>query len=361
MTLGSVETGGLGGYSLWWIGPAGALLGAGATATLIGWLRHRSILDVPNERSTHRQAVPRGGGVAVALAALAVLAASDGLHHSTAGLPVAALVVAGFGAGAIGLADDLARGLPVALRLAALVVVAATAAGLAVEVAGLGAWTVPAAVAAVVWIVGYTNTFNFMDGINGIAAAQAAIAGVALGLIAAARHLPGLETAAFALAAAAVGFAPFNFPKARIFLGDAGSYFAGAWLAVLVVAALIDRVPPEAAGAPLVVFSADAGVTLARRISRHEPWHRPHRQHVYQRLVDGGWSQTAATATVAALVAGCSALGAVSLDRGGLALRCGADVAIAALVAGYLFLPRLAGVAAIPAPLGAAAGGAGRP
>jgi UDP-N-acetylmuramyl pentapeptide phosphotransferase/UDP-N-acetylglucosamine-1-phosphate transferase len=141
-----------------------------------------------------------------------------------------------------------------------------------------------------------------------------------------------------ALVAGAVGFAPFNFPTAKVFLGDVGSYFAGAWIAGLVVVTLRLGVPPEAAVAPVALYAADTGATLFGRVRRGERWYTAHRLHAYQRLVDLGWSHSATTGFVFALIALCSTLGLISLTAA-LQWRIAADIGIAIVVATYLVSP----------------------
>lgn len=320
-------------------GATSAAVAAVGTVVVTGLLRRRSILDVPNDRSSHRVAVPRGGGAAVALAAVAGTAAGAG---RVAALPVAALVVAGIGAGAVGLADDLAGGIAVPARLAGLAVVAGAAGAL---VGATAPWS-PVAGAlggavAMVWIAGFTNATNFMDGIDGLVAGQAVVAGAALSLAGAHVHDGTVEVGGVVVAAAALGFAPSNFPRARVFLGDVGSYFVGSWLAVLAALAVTSTVSPVTALAPLAVIGADAGLTLVRRLARHEPVHLPHRQHAYQRLVDGGWSHPAATGTATATSAACAALGWVALGAP-VAAQVGVAVGVLAIAACYLALPVLA-------------------
>ena len=120
----------------------------------------------------------------------------------------------------------------------------------------------------VVFIVGYVNAFNFMDGINGISAAQTIVAGVFWWALGSGEQLDGLSTGSAIVVGATLAFVPFNFPKARVFLGDVGSYFLGAWLAVLAVMALRADVTPEAVLAPLGIYLADTGATIARRVRR---------------------------------------------------------------------------------------------
>jgi UDP-N-acetylmuramyl pentapeptide phosphotransferase/UDP-N-acetylglucosamine-1-phosphate transferase len=322
-----------------WI--VGAVVSTLGTWALIGVLRRRSILDIPNRRSTHREAIPRGAGLALALGTLVV----EGiLHGRVNGTSTTALIVAGVGASALGLADDITDAVPIFVRLVGQMTLAVVAVIFALNGwhRPTTAWYLAAAVVAVFWTVGFTNAFNFMDGINGIAAGQILVGGVALGLIGQRDHVMTLEVASFALAAGAVGFLPFNFPRARVFLGDVGSYFAGAWMAVLVIIALVARVPPEAAVAPIALFATDAGMTLMRRLIRGRSWRTAHREHVYQRLVDGGWSQVATTGMVSLAIAACSGLGWIVLVAP-VGDRLVADFGIVLLLLGYLFLPRMSG------------------
>ncbi len=242
------------------------------------WLARRyairqSLIDQPGERRSHEVATPRGGGIAIVIAAL-VAACALALHR-----PGDAPLLAAFGVGlvlvaAIGWLDDH-RPLSPWWRL---LVHAAAAALLALAVGDVyhSLWL---GLVAFVAAMTLTNVWNFMDGINGLAASQAAM--VAAGLAAIAGGSWGLL--GVAVAAACVGFLPFNFPKARIFLGDVGSGSIGFCLAALVVVA------GARLGArswvvllPLSVFLVDASLTLLRRLLRGERWWTPHTQHAYQ-------------------------------------------------------------------------------
>jgi UDP-N-acetylmuramyl pentapeptide phosphotransferase/UDP-N-acetylglucosamine-1-phosphate transferase len=317
---------------------SGIISGIAATALTVRVLGRRAVLDVPNQRSSHSRPTVRGGGIGLATGTLVVLAIG---HTDLVGSAGIALVIAGLGFGAIGLVDDLTSALAVTIRLMLQLVAAAAVVAVLWEHTSQG--TLLAALVgalAALWIISFVNAFNFMDGINGISCAETIVAGVAFGLLARHEHQLALQAAAFALVAGSIGFAPFNFPTARIFLGDVGSYFAGAWLAVLVVIGLRGSIPAEAMVAPVVLYVADTGVTLVRRVHRHEAWHQAHRQHTYQRLVDLGWSHTQTTGLVFALVTLCSVLGSVSL-LGSVPGRVAADLAVVVLVAGYLVLPQL--------------------
>jgi UDP-N-acetylmuramyl pentapeptide phosphotransferase/UDP-N-acetylglucosamine-1-phosphate transferase len=181
---------------------------------------------------------------------------------------------------------------------------------------------------------------NFMDGINGISAAQAVVGGLAYALVG---HTVGdraLLGVGLVTAAAMAAFAPFNVPRARVFLGDTGSYGLGAALAGLAVLALFRGLPPEAALGPLLPYLADTGSTIVRRMAAGEAWYQPHRSHVYQRLTGAGYSHVQVSVAVGLLVALTSGLGAVSLvGHGGGRLL--ADLAMVALLSGYLASPEL--------------------
>jgi UDP-N-acetylmuramyl pentapeptide phosphotransferase/UDP-N-acetylglucosamine-1-phosphate transferase len=316
----------------------GIISGLATTAVTIRVLSRRAVVDVPNQRSSHTSPTVRGGGIGLAMGTLVTLAIAHTYLTWPAGI---ALVIAGLGFGAIGFADDLTDAVPVRIRLALQLVAAAIVVALLWEHTSHGALRVTlVALVATFWIVSFVNAFNFMDGINGISCTEAIVAGIAFGLVARREHQLALQVAAFALVAGSIGFAPFNFPRARVFLGDVGSYFAGAWLAVLVVIGLQTPIPAAAMLAPIALYVADTGVTLARRVHRHEVWYEAHHQHTYQRLVDLGWSHTQTTALMFTLVTLCSVLGSVSL-LGSVPEHVAADCGIAVLVTGYLVLPGL--------------------
>jgi len=252
-----------------------------------------------------------------------------------------ALCAAGISFGAIGFADDLTSGISVRTRIVLQLVAALIVTTLIWSHHSFG--VVPLVLAGLlvtVWIISFVNAFNFMDGINGISCAEGIVAGVTIGFIARYEHQYALQAAGFALAAGAIGFAPFNFPKARLFLGDVGSYFMGSWIATMSVIGLQASIPVEAMLAPVLLYVADTGLTLARRVLRHEAWHEAHRQHTYEQLVDRGWSHRQTTGLVFVVVTLSSALGSISLFDS-IQARLVADVGIAVLTVGYLTLPSM--------------------
>lgn len=309
---------------------------SGAVAPVaLALLTRCDVLDHPSQRSSHVVPVPRGGGVAPALGALVAIAVTTSVPATGR----AAIVVAAAGLGLIGLIEDLV-GISALLRLAVQFLAAAVAAPFAFHAMTGGVpWRVVFALAVVVWLVAYVNAYNFMDGIDGISVAQAVGAGITWFLVG--RYVDSriLAAGGIIVAGAALGFGPFNVPRARMFLGDVGSYFIGAWLATVAVLGLGAGMPVEAVLAPLALYMADTGTTLLRRVLRGERWYLPHRDHAYQRLTDGGWSHVRASGLVAACIALCGALGAVSVV-GATSARVAADAGIVVVVVGYLLAPR---------------------
>jgi UDP-N-acetylmuramyl pentapeptide phosphotransferase/UDP-N-acetylglucosamine-1-phosphate transferase len=306
------------------------------TPLVLTYLRRGQRFDVPNERSSHAAPTPRGGGLAVAVgASVGALVATSLPSATRTGLLAAALVF-----GVIGLIDDL-RPTPALVRLAAQFAAASAALPwLLHAMHGSALWKLTFFAGCALWITAYVNAFNFMDGINGISACHAIAAGAAWAIVANLNNTPSLATVGALIGAACLAFLPFNFPSARVFLGDVGSYFIGAWMAVAVIVGLRGGLPFEAAIAPVAVYLVDTSTTIVRRVRAGETWHAPHRSHVYQRLHQQGWSHARTTLVVTGFTLVCAALGAVSLT-GALVARVSADVAAAMLLVAYVRSPGL--------------------
>jgi UDP-GlcNAc:undecaprenyl-phosphate/decaprenyl-phosphate GlcNAc-1-phosphate transferase len=311
---------------------AGAVVVAAEPVT-IALLRRSAAVDIPGTRSSHTVPTPRGGGAPIA-----------------AGLVVAAVLVhsmpsAAFGIGvalfsAIGLAEDLC-GLSVGQRLVLQCCAGVVVACLLVSPLEMtGARLAAIGAIAAVWIIGVVNAYNFMDGVDGISATHALIGGVVYSCLGAWRTDPFLVVAGAAVAVSALAFLPWNAVRARVFLGDVGSYGLGAALAVLAGYAVLHAVPVEAAVAPLALYLADTAWTLQRRVRAGERWLQPHRTHIYQRWCDEGWSHQRVTVVSAAGTVMLCLLGAASLTRLP-ALRVLADLATVGLLATYLRSPAL--------------------
>jgi UDP-N-acetylmuramyl pentapeptide phosphotransferase/UDP-N-acetylglucosamine-1-phosphate transferase len=195
--------------------------------------------------------------------------------------------------------------------------------------------------------MGFVNAFNFMDGVNGISGAHAVIGGVAYACFGQWRQDPFPVAMGLAVAAGALAFLPWNAVRARVFLGDVGSYALGAALAVLAVIAMIDGLPAEAALGPLALYLADTAWTLQRRVRAGERWTQGHRTHTYQRWCDAGWTHPEVALVTAGTTILVCMLGAVSLT-GNLALRLGCDLAALAVLVAYLGSPTLLGQPGVP-------------
>lgn len=263
-----------------------ALLGAALTWAARVYALRRQLLDQPGERRSHSVATPRGGGIAIVISLLVAAAVAACVWPDAApSLAVASLglmLVAG-----IGWWDDH-RPLPAMRRLLVHFLAAALLAGL-VKMHG-GSWLLSLLV--LFFTASLINIWNFMDGINGIASSQAVI--VALGF---ATVLPWpYSLVAIVLGLACLGFLPFNFPQARIFMGDVGSGALGYAVAVvLAVAALHTDIHWILLLLPLSAFLVDAGFTLLARMLSGQRWMEPHTQHVYQRAVQAGASHAQVT------------------------------------------------------------------
>jgi len=152
-------------------------------------------------------------------------------------------------------------------------------------------------------VIAFVNAFNFMDGINGISAMTAAVAGAWwwwIGLTEGSSALGLLGAIQFG---AALGFLPWNAPKARVFLGDVGSYGLGLLIVGMSALAWLGGIDWLMAIAPLVIYYADTGWVLFKRCHGGRPLVEAHREHVYQRLVDDGWPHMVAAGLCASATA----------------------------------------------------------
>jgi UDP-N-acetylmuramyl pentapeptide phosphotransferase/UDP-N-acetylglucosamine-1-phosphate transferase len=270
------------------------------TRVLVTLLRRRAVLDLPNERSSHAQPVPRGGGIAIVGA---VVACWVGLWAAGVLPPASLAIVLGMaGLAAVSWVDDL-RDLSPAVRL--LAQFAAVVAGIWALPHGavFQGWFAPgldAVATALVW-VWFANLFNFMDGIDGIDGGEAAAIGLGLVLLASVGIAsdPDIAVAAAAIATAALGFLVWNWAPARIFMGDVGSVPLGYVLGFLLLE-MAARARWKAALILPAYFLADATITLLRRLLRGARVWQAHREHFYQRAVQAGLGHDAVVLRVLA-------------------------------------------------------------
>lgn len=266
-----------------------------AARLLLSPAGRRLALDTPNERSLHAQPLPRTGGIAIA----AGVAAAVVLIQPS----VVVTLLTAFALAAVSFIDDVA-GLPTLARLTAHVAAAAVVLVYQLGYAEPVLFTV--LVLAVAW---YANLYNFMDGSDGLAGGMALFG---FGAYAIAALLSGADAFAAlcaSLAAAAAGFLVFNFPPARLFMGDVGSVPIGFLASALGVVGWSRGYWPL--WFPLLVFApfvCDATLTLLRRLIRRERVWQAHRDHYYQRLVRMGFGHRGTAFIEYTAMAGCAAI-----------------------------------------------------
>jgi UDP-N-acetylmuramyl pentapeptide phosphotransferase/UDP-N-acetylglucosamine-1-phosphate transferase len=274
-----------------WAASAGLVASVLLVAAVRRWAQRKMLLDHPNYRSLHVRPTPRGGGIGVVVPICVAIGGVGALVPETR---AAATWIAGVGLliAVVGLVDDI-RGLPAVTRLvahvfAAALVVMKIGTWRAIEWPGLAhvnlGWA--AVPFTILLVVGLTNAYNFMDGVDGIAGSQGVVAGCGWVGAGYALQEPLLAVTGAVVAAANLGFLLFNWSPASIFMGDVGSAFLGFLLAALAVF-VAPRSPATAAAGILFVwpFVYDTTFTFLRRASRRENLLRAHQSHLYQRLV----------------------------------------------------------------------------
>jgi UDP-N-acetylmuramyl pentapeptide phosphotransferase/UDP-N-acetylglucosamine-1-phosphate transferase len=309
-----------GGGNMWLVGGAVTVIIAALTSALLivalyPWLA-RYALAKPNARSSHRTPTPQGGGIAVVAATLGAVGVALAIFSLgvSPDLNLQKVVAAALIMTCLGAIDDI-RPLPAGLRLILqAVVIAAVIYTLPdqLRVAPLLPWWLERLLLLVggLWFI---NLVNFMDGIDWMTVAEVVPVTATLTALGIAGALPSYGTVlALALGGAMIGFAYFNRPMAKVFLGDVGSLPIGliiGWLLLLVaggghlVAAVV---------MPLY-YLADATITLLRRLIRREPFWEAHRTHFYQRATDKGFTTMAVVARVFAVNIGLGILAVISV------------------------------------------------
>lgn len=315
------------------------------------WSLGKDVVDVPNERSSHHEPTPRGGGIVIVATVLGLLAISQ--FWLDRGVPIAYFV------GAILIAviswlDDLS-GVRFWWRLAVHLVAAA------LVIWGLGSWDllwIPLVgntatgyfgiALTVIWIVWLTNAFNFMDGIDGIAGVQALTAGAGWAVLGAFYGDWLITIVGGLIAASAAGFLLHNWQPAKVFMGDVGSAFLGLTFAVIPLLAANSRAGddfgpllPVIAILMVWLFVFDSILTFLRRLLNRERVWRPHRKHLYQRMVINGWSHQTVSllyGVVSALIVTAVVLWAGSRSVSFVAVS--VVVAVASVAVFFLQFPR---------------------
>jgi Fuc2NAc and GlcNAc transferase len=262
------------------------------TGLVLLYARRVNLLDVPNQRSSHQLATPRGGGLGIVfvfLCAVVVLYFFGNLPFTVC----CSLMIGGGLIAGIGFVDDHNH-VPASWRL----IVQLAAAILAVAILGglpairLGGMLIDLGlvgdILAIVFVVSFINLYNFMDGIDGIAAVEASfIAGSALVIASIGPSIGDSEfmtTLLVVFVAAVLGFLVWNWPPAKIFMGDVGSGFIGFVLAVFaIISTDLGMLPIWSWLILSGVFLIDSTVTLVTRALNGEEWYSAHNNHAYQK------------------------------------------------------------------------------
>jgi len=257
-------------------------------------LKH-SLIDIPNERSSHLMPTPRGGGLSIVIPVLlciVVLFLTAQLEKNIAlALGIGCFFVAG-----VGWIDDHQH-IPANWRALFYAIAAVIAVYFLAESENFQSvfhhllFVTVSNILIAIWIIWMTNLYNFMDGTDALAAIQTICAGFFVGVIFWLEGQYGLATVCFVISASSCGFLFWNWPPAKIFMGDVGSCSLGFCFGVLVVIGEIQgSVPLTVFFILLSIFICDTTLTLLMRIFANEKWYQAHKSHAYQRLVQLGMS-----------------------------------------------------------------------
>jgi UDP-N-acetylmuramyl pentapeptide phosphotransferase/UDP-N-acetylglucosamine-1-phosphate transferase len=289
---------------------AAAMVSAALIWAILPWLL-RYALAKPNARSSHRTPTPQGAGIAVIAATLAV-AGAIACTTSNSNIPFAIFAASLFIA-IVGFADDV-KSIPVLPRL----LLQAVAVGAILFAAPADIRIVPACP---LWIergllllagLWFVNLVNFMDGLDWMTVAEIVPVTGAMIVLGSLGAFPASATpVAAALCGAMIGFAPFNRPVAKVFLGDVGSLPIGVLLGWCLLQLAYNHELAATLLLPLY-YLLDATVTLLRRLVRREPFWAAHRSHFYQRATDNGFTVLRVVSEVFALNVGLAVLAIAS-------------------------------------------------
>ena len=288
----------------------------GGISSLLTWIliRRIRILDIPNERSSHSFPIPRGGGLAIVAGFLIGVSLVQIIGSTVPlrtqyfwGFLFSLFLIAG-----VSFYDDIHHcGLKAKLGIQLVSITIVMAAGNVIDLVHLpwlGEMSSPAVLypLTLVWLLGLTNAYNFMDGLDGIAASTAVVASGFFSYIAFGEGSHFAYVVSMTLGAATLGFLVFNWSPAKIFMGDVGSAFLGfSFAALAIIAARYDLGHTSLFVMPLLLFHFifDALFTIVRRLMSGDNVFQGHRTHLYQLINRLGYSHKAVSSLFAVLAA----------------------------------------------------------
>lgn len=301
------------------------------------WLRRRGVMDIPSARSSHRSPAIRGMGLAQLFGmslALGLVVLLMPLSVSRSFLIV--IMVMSVGSAALGWLED-SRGIRVLTRAVAQLSIGLMGSAALVLIAGWNPWWF---CLGAIFVAGYINVANFMDGVDGISGLHGLLVGLTFAMVGEIYGHLWLTIAGWVLAMAFFAFLPWNLGRESAFLGDTGSYLLGGSIAGLAVASVAEGVPLLVVLGPLFIYLADTSFTLVKRVLSGEKWHQSHRSHTYHRIEDLGYPHIAAAVVVTVASATTAGLGLLVVDASaihGVFILSGMIV----VAATYLSLPRV--------------------
>lgn len=252
-------------------------------------------IDMPNGRKVHKTPIPRLGGVGIFLGFAGVMLLTQPMGRQEIGMLIGCIIIV-----ATGILDDVLDLKPWT-KLGAQIVAAVIVAffGIRVEVIThpfggvfyLGYMAIPVTV---LWIIGVTNALNLIDGLDGLAGGTAVIAAVTMAVVAGSEGRVLVAGFALILAAAVLGFLPYNFSPAKIFMGDSGSMFLGFTLAALAIQGLTKGATFISIVIPVIILGIpifDTLFAIIRRCKNHRPIFEADKGHLHHRLLNLGLSQ----------------------------------------------------------------------
>lgn len=305
-------------------------------------------IDVPKDgRRMHKKPIPRLGGLAIALAFLLTVLLFAELNQQIRGILLGAIIIV-----VLGVLDDC-----LALKASFKFVVQILAAVVAVchgctirylsnpligsdtQYLDLGNWSIAITI---IWIVAITNAVNFIDGLDGLAVGVSAISAATLLVIALLVGEGAIAVVLTALLGACLGFLPYNFNPAKIFMGDTGSTFLGFILACLSIQGMFKLYAVISFAVPFLILGVpifDICFAVIRRLARHQSPMQADRGHIHHRLIDMGFSQKQAVA-ITYMITAMLGLAAVVLTSSGEAralILIGSIFVVGAIGLGVIF------------------------